>query len=478
MLIESMRDVGYSLDTALADIIDNSITAGASSIRLFVDTDACRIGILDDGRGMTEGELIEAMRPGSRSPLDERPRSDLGRFGLGLKTASFSQCRTLTVVSRQDGTTSVAQWDLDHVVRTNCWLVRLPDDPESIPWATLLGEGGTLVVWDNMDRTSSQGPGKGVDFIRRVDEASKHLELVFHRYLAGEPGLKKITISINNRPLEPFDPFHSKHPATIRGPVETMSVNGHAIAVQSFTLPHHAKVTPAEWDHLGGPGGYLKNQGFYVYREKRLIIHGTWFGLARQTELTKLTRVRVDIPNGLDSEWKVDVKKASVQPPYQVRERLRLLIERMGGPSKRVFTSRGRKLVEESRLPVWSRVKVRDQIVYRINLEHPVISDLLAKIPSNLKADLIKTIELASASLPVDALFADWGENPDRVGGTRASDEVLRHAIITTFEQLTAANVSPEAVVTMMSVAEPFRSNWARTEPVLNHLLSSKGQDV
>jgi hypothetical protein len=248
--------------------------------------------------------------------------------------------------------------------------------------------------------------------------------------------------------------------------------------MQCFTLPHHAKVTPAEWEHLGGGGGYLKNQGFYVYREKRLIIHGTWFGLARQTELTKLTRIRVDIPNGLDSDWKVDVKKASVQPPYQVRERLRLLIDRMGAPSKRVFTTRGRKLAEENRLPVWNRVQVRDGIVYRINMEHPVMADLLTRIPAHLKADLVKTIELASSSLPVDALFADWGENPDRVGGTPASDDVLRHAVVTTFRQLTEAKMLPQAVMAMMRVAEPFRSNWERTESILDHLISDEGHDA
>lgn len=478
MLIESMRDVGYSLATALADIIDNSITAGASTIKLLADTDAVRIGILDDGRGMLEAELLEAMRPGSRNPLDERHKLDLGRFGLGLKTASFSQCRVMTVVTRRDGRTSVAQWDLDHVARVDRWQVCLPDDPCSVPWADQIGVQGTLVVWENIDRVSYEGPHKGTDFVRAVDEAAKHLELVFHRYLSGEPGLARIAISINNRALEPFDPFHSKHPATIRGPVETSSVNGHRITMQCFTLPHHAKVTPAEWNHLGGAGGYLRNQGFYVYRERRLIIHGTWFGLARQTELTKLTRVRVDIPNQLDSEWKVDVKKASVQPPYQVRERLRLLIERMGAPSRRAFTSRGRKLVEENRLPVWNRVQVRDEVVYRINVEHPVIVDLLARMPTDQQSYLLKTIELMSASLPVDALFADWGENPNKVGGISASDEMLRHAVTTTFKQLTQAKVLPDAVAGMMQVAEPFRSNWDRTKSILEDLITHGGRDV
>jgi hypothetical protein len=133
-------------------------------------------------------------------------------------------------------------------------------------------------------------------------------------------------ISLNNLPLQPFDPFHSDHPATIRGPEERIRLAGQEVVIQTFTLPHHKKLRPDEWERYAGTAGYLRNQGFYVYREKRLIIYGTWFGLARQENLTKLTRVRVDMPTGLDAEWKMDVKKATAQPPSQIRERLRHLL--------------------------------------------------------------------------------------------------------------------------------------------------------
>lgn len=472
MLIESMRDIGYSLETALADIIDNSITAGASTIRLFVDTDAFRIGILDDGEGMTENQLLEAMRPGSRNPLEQRGASDLGRFGLGLKTASFSQCRSLTVVTRCGAETSAAQWDLDHVAETDSWVVRMPDNPESIPWASHLGEQGTLVVWEKLDRvlSSSDGGGGKTNFVRRVDEAREHLELVFHRFLAGEQGIRRITISLNERPLRPFDPFNAGHSATIRGPVEVIRLGDHQVKVQVFTLPHHKKVTSAEWEKYGGTAGYVKNQGFYVYREKRLIIHGTWFSLARQTELTKLARVRVDISNTQDAEWKVDVKKASVQPPYQVRERLRRIVETMGATSKRIYTSRGRRLIEENRLPIWNRVQRNDDIMYRINPEHPVFSEFQARLPDTLKADFARVIEIASSSLPVDALFADLGGNPDRVNADPASHEMLHHATLSTYRHLLQSGVERGDAKLMMHVAEPFRSNWIRTEAILDEL--------
>ena len=314
-LIESMRDIGYSLGTALADLIDNSIAAQAKTIRVFADLSGSdpKVGILDDGLGMTEDELLEAMRLGSRSPLEKRARSDLGRFGLGLKTASFSQCRVVTVVTRAKGATASARWDLNHIADSERWAVEIPDDPTAVSWAEQLGDRGTLVVWEELGSASDDGTSgrHGDELVRQIDEAISHLELVFHRFLSGEPGRSKVRIQLNNRLLQPFDPFHSSHPATIAGPLERIRVAGGDVLVQAFTLPHHAKIATAEWDRYAGPEGYLRNQGFYVYRERRLIVHGTWFGLARQMELTKLARVRIDIPNSLDAVWRIDVKKAS-----------------------------------------------------------------------------------------------------------------------------------------------------------------------
>jgi len=139
-LIEGHRDFGYTLETALADIIDNAITAGARTVELIADTvaDEPWIALADDGSGMTEAELVEAMRLGSKNPTDEREAEDLGRFGLGLKSASFSQCRSLTVLTRQDGRTSCARWDLDRVAKRNDWSLELIDNPEVVTGHDLL----------------------------------------------------------------------------------------------------------------------------------------------------------------------------------------------------------------------------------------------------------------------------------------------------------------------------------------------------
>jgi len=469
-----MRDIGYSLETALADIVDNSITAGASVIRLFVSTDKTlpQIAILDDGQGMDLEEILVAMRLGSRSPLEDRAYTDLGRFGLGLKTASFSQCRRLTLASKKNGSTSAAIWDFERVAETDEWLVEIPDRPEAMPWADRLGDSGTLVLWENLDRVVQDRSDEAIaHFTKRVDEARSHLEIVFHRFLAAEPGHRKIRMFLNERPLEPFDPFHQSHPATDTGPVERIKVGAHEVTIQTFTLPHHKKVTLEEWEKYAGPAGYVKNQGFYVYRQRRLIIHGTWFGLARQTELTKLARVRIDMPNGLDADWKIDVKKASAQPPYQVRDRLRRIIETLGANSKRVFTKKGQKLLSDNRLPVWDRIQDKGEITYRINSDYPMVAEFASGLPEGVKADFLRVLEVAGAALPMDALFADLGGTPNKVAGNAISDESLHQALQAAVKRLQEGQISLPDIKEMLQFVEPFRSNWERTEPFLRQLV-------
>jgi hypothetical protein len=480
-LIESMRDIGYSLQTAVADVIDNSITAEATRIDLLADThsDIPSFGILDDGWGMTEDELIEAMRPGTRSPLETRSDHDLGRFGLGLKTASFSQCRRLIVLTRKAGETSCAIWDLDTVAETDQWVVELTKQFEDVPWQGRLGEKGTLVVWQKLDRlVDSDTADDRRNLVRQIDETGSHVELVFHRYLAGEPGLKRIQMSLNDRKLKAFDPFNSRHPATQFGPEEIFRLGDQEIRIQAVTLPHHSKVSDADWRRYGGPEGYVANQGFYVYREKRLIIHGTWFNLARQTELTKLSRVRIDMPNGMDAEWKIDVKKASAQPPAPVRDRLRRIIEQIGATSKRVYTTRGRRLTSDNQLPVWSRVQDKGFISYTVNKDHPAFETFRARLPDELTGELEKLLELISSALPIDALFTDVSSNPESVAVHGISEQDLAEIARTTYLKLQSIGQTHEDIELMMSSAEPFRSNWTATSRVLEGIERERTSNV
>ncbi len=474
MLVESLRDIGYSLQTAVADVIDNSLTAGARKIELHAETHAedPAIGILDDGTGMTRAELLEAMRPGSRSPLEERTATDLGRFGLGLKTASFSQCRRLTVITRRAGTMSCAVWDLDRVAASDRWIVELPEEVGRIPWSDRLVADGTLVVWQKLDRlVGPDGQGDRGDLVRQLDETANHVEFVFHRFLSGmEYRDGSVEISLNGRELTPFDPFHSNHPATQHHHGETFALADQEIRIRPVTLPHHDKVSKEDWRRYAGPEGYVKNQGFYLYRNRRLIVHGTWFGLARQLELTKLCRVRIDMPSSLDAEWKIDVKKASAQPPPPVRERLRRIIDQLGIPSIRAYRQRGSRLVDDSRLPVWTRSQDKNEISYALDTEHPLFSAFQGQIDAERADDFRKLLGLIVSTLPIDALYEDVSASAESVVPTLLAPEDFREIVEVTWRALAARGVSETDAEARMRSADPFRSRWEEAASVLRFL--------
>lgn len=476
-LIESLRDVGYTLRTALADVIDNSLTSGARNIHILAGAhdEHPAIGVLDDGTGMSADELFEAMRPGSRSPLDAREANDLGRFGLGLKTASFSQCRRLTVVTRKDGVTSSAVWDLDHVVARDRWLVEIPDDPSGVRWATRLSGDGTLVVWQKLDRlVDRDGRCDRADLVRQLDDAASHIEFVFHRYLSGREG-RPVVMSLNGATLVPYDPFHVTHPATQHHPEDVMSLNGREIRIWPITLPHHDKVTAAEWKKYAGPEGYVSNQGFYLYRNRRLIVHGTWFRLARRQELTKLARVGIDIPNTMDAEWKIDIRKAAAQPPPPVRERLRRVVETVVTPSKRTYTRRGSKLTEDGRYRVWSRLQNKNRISYAVNDEHPLIASFSESLDAEQQRRFERLLRLVASGLPFDAMHVDVSANPEAMTAARIEQEDLRHIVLSMWRILKARGISPARARELMRSADPFRTTWSRTLKLIEEMETADG---
>ena len=476
-LIESLRDVGYTLRTALADVIDNSLTSGARNIQVLADAydDFPTVAVLDDGTGMTSDELFEAMRPGSKSPLETREASDLGRFGLGLKTASFSQCRRLSVVTRKEGKVSSAVWDLDTVAERDRWLVEIPDNPLRVRWSKELVGDGTLVVWEKLDRlVDPDGHRRRGDLVRQLDDAASHIEFVFHRFLSGREG-RPVRISLNGARLVAFDPFHTTHPATQHHSEEVMSLNGREIRIWPVTLPHHDKVSEAEWKKYAGPEGYVGNQGFYLYRNRRLIVHGTWFRLARQQELTKLARVGIDIPNTMDAEWKIDVRKAAAQPPAPVRERLRKIIEKLVVPSRRTYSRRGAKLTESGQFPIWARVQDKNRISYEINDEHPLIASFSESLDVERQRRFERLLRLVASGLPFAAMHVDVSANPEAVSSVHIGQEDLRQIVSSMWDILRGRDISPREIRDMMRSAEPFRTEWTRTVELLDELESAFG---
>ena len=211
----------------------------------------------------------------------------------------------------------------------------------------------------------------------------------------------------------------------------------------------------------------MKNQGFYLYRNRRLIVHGTWFGLARQLELTKLSRVQIDVPGSLDTEWKIDVKKAWAQPPPPVRERLRRIIDRIGVPSRRAYTVRGARLAEDNRLPVWTRLQDKNRISYGLNVEHPLFSSFEARLDGETAKEFRKLIGLVVSTLPVDALYADISANSESVVQQALDRERFEEAVEATWQFLRESGLSSNEVEARMHSADPFRSRWKEVAKVI-----------
>lgn len=460
VMIEAMRDIGYSFDSAVADIIDNSIAAGAKNIDLRYGWEADQpwMAVIDDGCGMVRAELLEAMRPGSKDPRLERAAHDLGRFGLGLKTASFSQCRELTVLTRSAEEFNGMRWDLDRVSETNRWeIIEIHQTGLSnLPCGLPSDGNGTLVLWRKIDRLELSGMGEiGHEaFNELMFAVRQHLARIFHRFLAGELGLKRIRIAINGADVEPFDPFAELNIATQKFPLEVVRFRDSEVKIQAFVLPHHSKVSAKEYERLAGPEGYLRNQGFYIYRNRRLIIWGSWFRLARQEELTKLARVRIDIPNNTDHHWGIDVRKARAHPPLIVKNRLRQVIEQIRSGAKRPYTQRGRVIVETHASPVWVRKIHNDRIEYVINDEHPLLAELLNDLQVGDRQRLRQMIRMFGQTFPAAAFFSDYSNTPKQIESEHPDMDVM----LALAKMLVQANpdLDQTGLATVLTSMEPF----------------------
>ena len=459
-LIESTRAIGYTLEAAIADIIDNSISASASytDIFFFPIGDAY-IAILDDGYGMSAEELDSAMRYGSQNPNETRDANDLGRFGLGLKTASLSQCRTLTVVSKKANCIEARCWDIDHVVKARDWSLLVLDSDNEINAIPRIDElkkldSGTLVVWQNLDRLKVGDLDFSRSMGKKMDEVRSHLSLVFHRYISGEQGLKKMQIRMNNTFIEPADPFLAKRNTQVMAD-EIMNIEGSTVTVRPYILPHISNLTADEITLLGGKEGLRKSQGFYIYRNKRLLVWGTWFRMMRQGELSKLARVQVDIPNELDNLWTLDIKKSTAAPPEIVRNNLDAVVERLAEHSKRTWTFRGKKEVHDSVIHMWTRFKGKQGgFFYSINRDHPLV-EIFANTTPLIKHNIEMLLKSIEAGIPLNQLYVDLTSEKQVENETEINVQEVEIILYKMLEQM-STNADKLELLERLSVSDPF----------------------
>ena len=328
-LIRSLRDMGYDFCQAVADVVDNSVEAASTAIGvdLVFEGDRSYVRIVDNGHGMNDKQILEALRFGSERAYKD---TDLGKFGLGLKTASLSQATRLTVASKTaSGTTHAFTWDVGHVIRTNRWEV-LPVTDTHIPLYDPLTtvHSGTLVLWEGLERFLGYKHPYG-DAARNCMTAmcrslETHLSMVFHRFLAGRVPGKTISIRVNDVLLEPWDPFCLSEPHTQvlpeeSVPIEDLNERG-IVTFRPHVLPRQRDFSSQKaHTRAGEPAGWNQQQGFYIYRANRLIQCGGWSNTRVADEHTKLARIAVDVPPALDESFRINVQKMRVLfPPVLV----------------------------------------------------------------------------------------------------------------------------------------------------------------
>lgn len=396
-----MRSVGYSLEAAVADLIDNSIDAGAKNVQIDIDVvEGAHIAVLDDGKGMSHAEAKEALRLAGSVTEDRAQR--LGRFGLGLKTASLSQARCLTVVSRREGITAAYRWDIDHVRQSQAWsLLELePEDLFGIPFGSdlLKAQHGTLVIWDELDLLLGDAKEAGPFLAATVEPLAWHLGITYHRYL--ERGSGAFLISLNGQSVQSVDPFLRSNPKTQFTPTDTIQIGSNSVSFTAYTLPHQSGLSKVERARPDLGDGMRESQGFYIYRNQRLISRGHWFGLARMGEITKQTRIQVDIPRELDSLWQLDIKKSRMEPPASFKAHLRKMMDPILTRGKRVHAFRGRKENAGTTVHVWDKVKDRTGFRYEINLENPVVRAALVKLESSQAESILALFHTIASQYP------------------------------------------------------------------------------
>jgi hypothetical protein len=464
-LIETFRAIGYSLPAAIADIVDNSISAHAKNVWLdfkWKEADSF-ITIHDDGDGMTREELIEAMRPGTRNPLESRKEEDLGRFGLGLKTASFSQCRILTVISRIKTATetNVRSWNLDYVEKYNEWQILNYVSDEQFREKLAGQPSGTTVIWEHPDRIIYDQEKNLISeskFYEVVRETEQHLAMVFHRFL--ETG--RLKIWLNNQSVSPWDPFLRTEPATQTFPTESFSDD--QIKITGYVLPHASKIPAETWKRAAGINDWNAQQGFYIYRKDRMLVAGDWLQLFRKEDSTRLARIMIDINASLDFSWQLDIRKSRAIPPKMFRDELKRYAAGVRKIAVDVFKHRGKqkqRLSGRSHFEfAWITEEDNGREHFRINRNHPLVRSVSEKLQTK-KGELEKLLKLLEVTLPVPAIVLNESLHADNPAdsGLPVKDSEILDLMKSAYKQLLEDGLTSQKAREELYFIDPF-SNY------------------
>lgn len=413
-MILSYRSFGYTLESAIADIIDNSISANASEVRVateFLGEDT-KIRIMDNGSGMTLEELLNAMKLGC-TPETERTRNDLGRFGHGLKTASFSQCKCLTVISKKDNILSTRTWDLDHIANNGWQLIENPIQNDDYLKDK---EHGTVIVWEKLDRLVN-GLEDNDDDCRKyrnlLTTVSSHLSMTFHIFI--EQQLINI-YCFSDVPIKPFNPFLPEYRNLV---TKVREEEKDRVKIESFVLPDKSYIhTREDFIRASNGKGMVNMQGFFIYRAQRLLLCAGWMGLKYQGLTLKseqeynLARIAIYLDNEANSDinWAIDVKKSHAIVPGIYRDWLSKVAFECRKKASETYRYRGAKQeTVQAQLcfsPIWKGMTTNNngKRSCKLNWENEMIVTLLDELEPE-KSKKVKTLlRLIEEFLPIESI--------------------------------------------------------------------------
>lgn len=438
LMLAGLRSIGYEFDTAVADIIDNSISAEATRVDIFFDSTISEpyFAICDNGFGMSELELGFAMDFGTKKDRTFSNPKDLGRFGLGLKTASLSQCRKFYVVTKKSGIICASCWDFDHVIETKRWsLINLSDEEiRKLPHVDYLDDknSGTIVIWENFDKIRASSSDFSSAFISRANNSESYCSLVFHRFY------NSVSISFNGRRIKKMDPFLDGFDNVVALRRESISYNNSTIFVQAYRMPASSDLSTEEKDLIGGIDSLKSDQGLYIYRNNRLILWGKWLRLEHKGLYTHLARVKVDIPASLDQEWSLDVKKSTAIIPDDIRKKMWAPINDGLDQSTRRIRYDGEREVSSGVERIWIRKMLPDkQVTYTLNQDYPVIANLYEILNTEQKHLLSSYLRDVENYIPTSKMRDDVSDSLEVVNGKDSTEkEQLENDFIETVRSL------------------------------------------
>lgn len=465
-LLESNRNLGYSIEEAVSDLIDNSIAAKAKNISFHLSWNNGKpfFALLDDGVGMSNknGDLVRSFRLGSQNPLEERDPLDLGRFGFGMKTASLSQSRSFIVASKKTESELISRsLDLDFISSLgNGWKLKKVDKTDLFGYEKSIIENGhgTVVIWNNWDRA----PKNYEDFANLVSDISNYLSVCFHRFI--ESG---VNIYADEILLPAFSPIPQGEGAEEKSKIH-LSDNSNATQT-AYVLQHPSNwaeeyETSLSFNSFRLFDGFERQQGIYIYRCDRLLTpRGGWLGVLKRGNSAKLARVVIDYPNNADSLWSLDITKTNAKIPYEFKNEIESFVKKTRVESVSKINRGNRKVYDVNSYKnsnIWEGYKDKETKAksYRLNFNHPFFNSLIENEIIN-KNELKDLLDLISEYLPIFKIISDNDEDPSQHDKISPRDKLNDLEILVAKNTLVSEmskSTKHQAITKLLSM-EPFR---------------------